>query len=102
MIDISLQRYLGETYAQGINTGETSRSEATSEVQLQLDERGLPQSQDNIQIWKKRVKDVLNRKCENCDSMKPPRAHHCRTCGRCVMRMDHHCPWINNCVGANN
>ncbi|CAN0354469.1 unnamed protein product, partial [Ectocarpus sp. 12 AP-2014] len=30
------------------------------------------------------------------------RAHHCRLCGRCVVRMDHHCPWMNNCVGIAN
>jgi len=43
------------------------------------------------------------RVCKLCEGRwKPPRAHHCKTCRRCIFRMDHHCPWINNCVGLSN
>lgn len=43
------------------------------------------------------------RACRLCaDKWKPPRAHHCKTCKTCIFRMDHHCPWVNNCVGLSN
>ena len=38
-------------------------------------------------------------KCPKCCSIKPERAHHCSVCQRCIRKMDHHCPWVNNCVG---
>lgn len=32
-------------------------------------------------------------RCPLCKIMRPPRAGHCRTCGSCVQRLDHHCIW---------
>ncbi|KAF8636073.1 hypothetical protein AX17_003780 [Amanita inopinata Kibby_2008] len=43
-----------------------------------------------------------NRYCTRDCIVKPHRAHHCRNCGTCVLKYDHHCPWIGQCVGARN
>ncbi|XP_064376414.1 palmitoyltransferase ZDHHC23 isoform X2 [Dromaius novaehollandiae] len=40
--------------------------------------------------------------CTKCQLVRPARAGHCRLCGRCVRRLDHHCVWINSCVGEQN
>mmetsp|Transcript_115147 Transcript_115147/g.321865 ORF Transcript_115147/g.321865 Transcript_115147/m.321865 type:complete len:355 (+) Transcript_115147:146-1210(+) len=40
--------------------------------------------------------------CKFCSRPRPERAHHCALCHVCILRLDHHCPWINNCVGFNN
>jgi len=45
--------------------------------------------------------DVV-RYCNQCRCYKSWRAHHCSICKRCVLKMDHHCPWMWNCVGYAN
>jgi len=67
-----------------------------------------PDSQPNIDLVRslpvveRKKKDAQYRFCTSCNIYKPDRAHHCRICDRCVLRMDHHCPWIANCVGFYN
>lgn len=45
---------------------------------------------------------VKLKRCDKCCIVRVPRVHHCRVCKGCIMKMDHHCPWINNCVGQFN
>uniref|UniRef100_A0A0D3FC50 S-acyltransferase n=1 Tax=Oryza barthii TaxID=65489 RepID=A0A0D3FC50_9ORYZ len=45
---------------------------------------------------------LKSRYCDKCCMYKPSRTHHCKVCKRCVLKMDHHCVWINNCVGYAN
>lgn len=45
---------------------------------------------------------AAERYCDSCKLFKPPRAHHCKRCERCVARMDHHCVWLMGCVGEGN
>lgn len=73
-------------------TGKTgSRTGASSEPQVPI----APPCHEVKQNGERRF-------CNKCTKYKPDRCHHCRVCNSCVLRMDHHCPWIANCVGFRN
>lgn len=69
-----------------------------------ISEAELQEAKQNTRKPNKRelIHPNAPRWCAPCQKFKPPRSHHCKELGDCVVRMDHFCPWVNNCVGFKN
>lgn len=44
----------------------------------------------------------LDKLCPICEIATYPKIKHWRIWNKCIEGYDHHCPWINNCIGAKN
>ena len=47
-------------------------------------------------------KSYKYRFCNHCDLFKPKGAHHCKSCQRCIMGLDHHNKILGVCIGMDN
>lgn len=56
---------------------------------------------DLLQVGHDRNIDLENF-CFYCKIIKSTRTFHCMICNRCVEKFDHHCIYINNCLGYRN
>ena len=54
-----------------------------------------------LEIGNDRCIDLENF-CFYCKLIKSTRTFHCMVCGKCVEKFDHHCVYINNCLGYRN
>jgi hypothetical protein len=40
--------------------------------------------------------------CHVCDVNVTEKAKHCSACNKCIYSFDHHCIWLNTCIGGKN
>jgi len=75
---------------------EAELAEAKEEATVSISPEAKKDKYKNLESFYK------PRWCSACKAWKPPRAHHCREWNMCVLKLDHYCPWVYNCVGYRN
>eukprot|EP00057_Strongylocentrotus_purpuratus_P025410 XP_011679884.1 PREDICTED: palmitoyltransferase ZDHHC23 isoform X2 [Strongylocentrotus purpuratus] len=98
------QRFADITHLHKRNNGSSNSLYESEESDSSL-ERGplIGQSQENEQQRTNETEGSIPTDwCNACQMVKPARAGHCRICDRCVHRLDHHCVWLDCCIGRDN
>lgn len=84
----------------------TSDCKGTQDIFLMASEKKTQQNLGNINpfIVETLQKESIQRShiCNICKTHKPPRCHHCSRCNKCYLKMDHHCLFLDVCIGFHN
>lgn len=77
----------------GINGGRQDATMAAADRIRSSGQEGAEPKESSRRNW-----------CATCRVVRPPRAGHCRICGVCVLRLDHHCVWWvpSNCLSPDH
>ena len=65
-------------------------------------EDNINYSEKNLMLATIKGQDYFLKICKKCKIPKDLRVFHCKECGLCILRHDHHCPWLSTCIGINN
>ncbi|KAM9437011.1 palmitoyltransferase ZDHHC23-A-like isoform 1-T1 [Salvelinus alpinus] len=95
-----VQPSLADTHS--TSTNHYQLSDKNSASQNGVDQSVLPAPPARPVEQQTQSLTVKGGRCPLCKVVRPPWAGHCRICGGCVQRLDHHCIWINSCVGQAN
>ena len=64
----------------------------------------VPMKRDFLGLMERLVNEELHLDyiCINCENLRPENTMHCNYCNKCVQGFDHHCTFVNNCLGYKN
>ena len=69
-----------------------------------IDPGYVPLKKDFLGLMERLIDEELHLDyiCINCENLRPENTMHCNYCNKCVQRFDHHCTFVNNCLGYKN
>ena len=71
-------------------------------ILIKKSDPGYIKSDDRKWLEYVELEIYINDYCPYCKIKKTIRVKHCYICNKCVEGFEHHCIWIDNCIGDNN